>query len=44
MLIRIDFREMPATMLRKALDTLVKRGKAQVLKGDGETGEGVRFL
>jgi ESCRT-II complex subunit VPS25 len=31
-------------MLRKALDTLVKRGKAQVFKGEGEAGEGVRFL
>jgi ESCRT-II complex subunit VPS25 len=35
---------MPPTMLRKALDTLVKRGKAQVFKGEGEAGEGVRFL
>lgn len=39
-----DFREMPASLLRRSLDTLVKRGKAQVLKGEGEAGEGVRFL
>lgn len=39
-----DFREMPSSLLRKSLDTLVKRGRAQVLKGEGEAGEGVRFL
>jgi len=39
-----EFREMPPSLLRKSLDTLVKRGKAQVLKGEGEAGEGVRFL
>lgn len=39
-----DFREMPPSLLRKSLDTLVKRGKAQIMKGEGEAGEGVRFL
>jgi ESCRT-II complex subunit VPS25 len=39
-----EFREMPPSLLRKSLDTLVKRGKAQILKGEGEAGEGVRFL
>jgi len=39
-----EFREMPPSLLRKSLDTLVKRGKAQIIKGEGETGEGVRFL
>lgn len=39
-----DFREMPPGLLRKSLDTLVKRGKAQLIKGDGEAGDGVRFL
>jgi ESCRT-II complex subunit VPS25 len=41
---KTEFREMPPSLLRKSLDTLVKRGKAQVLKGEGEAGEGVRFL
>ena len=40
----VEFREMPPSLLRKSLDTLVKRGKAQILKGEGEAGEGVRFL
>jgi len=39
-----EFREMPPSLLRKSLDTLVKRGKAQIIKGEGEAGEGVRFL
>jgi hypothetical protein len=40
----LEFREMPPSLLRKSLDTLVKRGKAQIIKGEGEAGEGVRFL
>lgn len=43
-LLMIEFREMPPSLLRRSLDTLVKRGKAQVFKADGEAGEGVRFL
>ena len=39
-----EFYELPPQMLRRALDTLVKRGKAQLLKGEGEAGDGVRFL
>ncbi|WVR04781.1 hypothetical protein IAU60_001793 [Kwoniella sp. DSM 27419] len=39
-----EFYELPPPLLRKALDTLVKRGKAQLLEGKGEIGEGVRFL
>lgn len=38
-----EFRELPVPLLRRSLDVLVKRGKAQILKGDGE-GDGVRFL
>lgn len=39
-----EFYQLPAPLLRKALDTLVKRGKAQIIKGDGEMGEGARFF
>ena len=39
-----EFRGLPVPVLKKALDTLVKRGKAQLLRGEGEAGEGVRFL
>ena len=39
-----EFYELPPQMLRRALDTLVKKGKAQLLKGEGEAGDGVRFL
>jgi hypothetical protein len=37
-----DFHLLPHTLLRRALDTLVKKGKAQVFKG--EDGEGVKFV
>lgn len=40
----LDFHAMPLPLLRKAIDTLVKRGKAQIIKGDGEAGEGARFF
>ncbi|KAK6903534.1 hypothetical protein I203_107039 [Kwoniella mangroviensis CBS 8507] len=39
-----EFYELPTSILRKALESLVKRGKAQLLEGKGEVGEGVRFL
>ncbi|RXK39211.1 hypothetical protein M231_03568 [Tremella mesenterica] len=39
-----EFYQLPLPMLRRALDTLVRKGKAQLLQGEGETGEGVRFL
>lgn len=39
-----EFRELPLNILRKSLDTLVKRGKAQIMSGLGESGDGVRFL
>nr|XP_019046965.1 ESCRT-II complex subunit VPS25 [Kwoniella bestiolae CBS 10118]OCF25895.1 ESCRT-II complex subunit VPS25 [Kwoniella bestiolae CBS 10118] len=39
-----EFYELPPPILRKALESLVKRGKAQLLEGKGEVGEGVRFL
>ncbi|KAK8847571.1 hypothetical protein IAR55_005430 [Kwoniella newhampshirensis] len=39
-----EFYELPPPLLRKALESLVKRGKAQLLEGQGEVGEGVRFL
>ncbi len=41
---RTDFHLMPYTMLRRALDILVKQGKAQVFKGDDEGSEGVKFF
>ncbi|WVQ79893.1 hypothetical protein IAT38_001993 [Cryptococcus sp. DSM 104549] len=39
-----EFRELPTPLLRRALETLVKRGRAQILEGKGEVGEGVRFF
>jgi hypothetical protein len=39
-----EFRQLHPALLRRALDTLVKKGKAQLLKGEGEVGDGVRFL
>lgn len=39
-----EFHALPPPLLRKALDILVKRGKAQIIKGEGEMGEGARFL
>jgi len=41
-LLTAEFRNLPDPLLRRALDTLVKRAKAQILR-DGE-GDGVRFL
>ncbi|KAM0793106.1 hypothetical protein ACM66B_000586 [Microbotryomycetes sp. NB124-2] len=38
-----DFYQLPEAVLRKALDTLIKQGKAQVFKGVGEDGDGVKF-
>ena len=43
-MVSVEFRQLPEPMLRKALESLVKRGKAQMLRGEGEAGEGVRFL
>jgi len=39
-----DFYGLPPALLRKSIETLVKRGKAQVIRGEGESGEGVRFF
>jgi ESCRT-II complex subunit VPS25 len=39
-----DFRGLHPAILRKALDTLVKRGKAQIIRGGEGDGDGVRFL
>ncbi|KAK4054787.1 hypothetical protein OIV83_000711 [Microbotryomycetes sp. JL201] len=38
-----EFYQLPEAVLRKALDTLIKQGKAQVLRGIGEDGDGVKF-
>ncbi|CAK9785673.1 ESCRT-II complex, vps25 subunit [Cutaneotrichosporon oleaginosum] len=39
-----EFAGLPAQLLRRSLETLVKKGKAQLIRsGDGE-GDGVRFL
>ena len=38
---QLEFYELPAPLLRRALDTLVKKGKAQVIKGEAE---GVKFF
>lgn len=39
-----EFAGLPTPLLRRSLDTLVKKGKAQLIRsGDGE-GDGVRFL
>lgn len=39
-----EFRGLHPAILRKALDGLVKRGKAQIIRGDEGSGDGVRFL
>ncbi|GJN91788.1 hypothetical protein Rhopal_004811-T1 [Rhodotorula paludigena] len=39
-----DFYRLPTPILRKALDILIKQGKAQVLKGSGDDGDGVKFV
>ncbi|BGP36961.1 hypothetical protein JCM10449v2_000865 [Rhodotorula kratochvilovae] len=39
-----EFHRLPEFILRKALDVLAKQGKAQVLKGLGEDGDGVKFV
>jgi DNA-binding transcriptional regulator YhcF (GntR family) len=39
-----EFRQLHPALLRRALDTLVRKGKAQLLRGEGEVGDGVRFL
>lgn len=39
-----EFSGLPNALLRRSLETLVKKGKAQLIRsGDGE-GDGVRFL
>ncbi|KAL8283766.1 hypothetical protein RQP46_005561 [Phenoliferia psychrophenolica] len=38
-----EFFQLPEPFLRRALDVLVKGGKAQVFKGLGEDGDGVKF-
>lgn len=39
-----EFYQLPEPLLRKALDILTKQGKAQVFKGVGEDGDGVKFV
>ncbi|ORX34044.1 ESCRT-II complex subunit-domain-containing protein [Kockovaella imperatae] len=39
-----DFREMPVPLLRKSLETLVKKGRAQIIRGEGDSGDGARFF
>ncbi|ODN87735.1 ESCRT-II complex subunit VPS25 [Cryptococcus wingfieldii CBS 7118] len=39
-----EFRQLPVSILRKALESLVKRNRAQIFEGKGEAGEGVRFF
>jgi ESCRT-II complex subunit VPS25 len=39
-----EFRNLHPTILRKALDGLAKKGKAQVIKGDEGSADGVRFF
>ncbi|CEQ42150.1 SPOSA6832_03943, partial [Sporobolomyces salmonicolor] len=39
-----EFYRMPEPVLRKALEVLIRQGKAQVLKGLGEDGDGVKFV
>lgn len=41
---RSEFYRLPEALLRKALDVLIKQSKAQVLKGLGEDGDGVKFV
>lgn len=43
-IICLEFYELPISVLRKALETLVKRGRAQIIEGKDEIGEGVRFF
>jgi len=42
----IDFRHLPDPLVRKALEVLIRAGKAQLLRGTGggEDGEGVKFI
>lgn len=40
----LEFYQLPEPLLRKALDVLIRQGKAQVLKGLGEDGDGVKFV
>lgn len=42
--VRAEFYRLPTPILRKALDILIKQGKAQVLKGSGDDGDGVKFV
>lgn len=44
MFFRSEFYRMPTPLLRKALDIVIKQGKAQVFKGVGEEGDGVKFV
>ena len=39
-----EFRQMPVPLLRKSLDILVKKGKAQIIRGEGDSGDGARFF
>ncbi|KAL7419202.1 hypothetical protein Q5752_006039 [Cryptotrichosporon argae] len=41
---KTEFRGISPPMLRRSVDTLVRRGKAQVIRGADEGSEGVRFL
>ena len=38
---RTEFHQLPPVLLRRSLETLVKRGKAQIVKGEAE---GVKFF
>jgi len=38
-----EFRDMPEAMLRRALAVLEQRGKAQIFRGTGQDGDGVKF-
>lgn len=38
-----EFYQLPEPILRRALEVLVRAGKAQVFKGLGEDGDGVKF-
>jgi ESCRT-II complex subunit VPS25 len=39
-----EFRELHPALLRRAVEGLVKRGKAQIIKGAEGDGDGVRFF
>lgn len=39
-----EFYQLPEPILRRSLDVLIKAGKAQVFKGLGEDGDGVKFV